>query len=362
MNERHKDRTVRKIIIRMSIVFLIAIIVLAFTGYQYINKGLNPIDAESEEVIEVEIPSGSTRRDIANILEKNELINSSFIFDFYARFSEDNHFQAGTYLMSPSMSVKEIAKYLNEGGTPIMDQPVFSLTIPEGFNIEEIAQRIEENTDFSHDAFMELVQDADFIEQMAEKYPDLLTDALAAEDTRYVLEGYLFPATYDIFENTKLEDTVEQMISRMNQVIQPYLESISEMNLNIHEILTLASYIEKEGVSEEDRLLISGVFYNRLEEGMPLQTDPSVSYALGEHRESTTYKDLEVDSPYNTYKYSGIGAGPIGSPSEGAIDASVHPAETDYMYFLADIHTGNIYYAEDYEEHLRLKEEHIGNN
>ena len=222
MNERHKDRTVRKIIARMSVVFLIAIIVLAFTGYQYINKGLHPLDAESEEVIEIEIPSGSTRRDIANILEKNELINSSLVFDFYARFSEENHFQAGTYLMSPSMSVREIVSYLNEGGTPIMDQPIFTLTIPEGFNIEEIADQIDEKTEFSHDEFMTLIQDTEFIEQMGEKYPDLLTNALAAEDTRYVLEGYLFPATYDIFEKTTLEDTVEQMISRMNQVIQPY--------------------------------------------------------------------------------------------------------------------------------------------
>jgi len=362
LNERHKDKTVRKIIIRMGIIFLVAISILVFMGYRYITQGLNPIDAESEEVIEIEIPSGSTRRDIANILEKNELINSSLIFDFYVRFSEETHFQAGTYLMSPSMSVKEIVSYLNEGGTPIMDQPIFSLTIPEGFNIEEIAERMDEKTDFSRDEFMDLIQNDEFVEQMGEKYPDLLKDALAAEETRYVLEGYLFPATYDIFEETTLEDTVEQMISRMNQVVQPYLEVISERNLNVHEILTLASYIEKEGVSEEDRELISGVFYNRLEEGMLLQTDPSVSYALGEHRESTTYKDLEVDSPYNTYKYSGIGAGPIGSPSKGAIEASVYPAETDYLYFLADIHTGNIYYAEDYDEHLRLKEEYIDNN
>src|SRR5699024_10207936 len=260
----------------MGIIFLVAISILVFMGYRYITQGLNPIDAESEEVIEIEIPSGSTRRDIANILEKNELINSSLIFDFYVRFSEETHFQAGTYLMSPSMSVKEIVGYLNKGGTPIMDQPIFSLTIPEGFNLEEIAERMDEKTDFSSGDFMDLVQNEEFIEQMGEKYPDLLKDTLAAENTRYVLEGYLFPATYDIFEKTTLEDTVEQMISRMNQVIQPQLEAISNMALNIHETLTLASYIEKEGVSEEDRLLISGVLHNRLEEGMPVQTDPRV--------------------------------------------------------------------------------------
>jgi len=362
LSERQKNKTVRKIIITMVTIFIIAMGVLAFVGYRYVNNGLEPVDANSEEVIEVEIPSGSSRRDIALILEENELINSSLVFDFYVRFNDESNFQAGTYLMSPSMSVDEIVDYLNEGGTPIMDLPLASITIPEGVHIENIAERFEENTDFSSDEFMELIQDPTFIERMVEQYPDLLTDAQAAEDTRYVLEGYLFPATYDIFEETTLEETVEQMISQMNQAVQPHLDAIAEMDLNVHEVLTLASHIEREGVSDEDRELISGVFHNRLAADMPLQTDPSVSYALGEHRELTTYEDLEIDSPYNTYMYSGVGAGPIASPSEAAIYASIHPAETNYMYFLADIHTGEIYYSETYEQHLEYQNEHIGNN
>src|SRR5699024_8308207 len=121
----------------------------------------------------------------ASFTKWNELINSSLIFDFYVRFSEETHFQAGTYLMSPSMSVEDIVSYLNEGATPFMDQPIFSLTIPEGFNIEEIAERMDEKTDFSRDEFMDLIQNDEFVEQMGEKYPDLLKDALAAEETRY---------------------------------------------------------------------------------------------------------------------------------------------------------------------------------
>src|SRR5690625_5457082 len=116
----------------MVTIFIIAIGVLAFVGYRYVNNGLEPVDANSEEVIEVEIPSGSSRRDIALILEENELINSSLVFDFYVRFNDESNFQAGTYLMSPSMSVDEIVDYLNEGGTPIMDLPLASITIPEG--------------------------------------------------------------------------------------------------------------------------------------------------------------------------------------------------------------------------------------
>lgn len=362
MNERQKTKTVRKIIIGIIVIFLIALGLLAFTGYRYIQNGLNPVDAGSEEVVEVEIPTGSTRRDIAMILEENDVINSSLVFDFYVRFNEESDFQAGTYLMSPSMSVEEIVEYLNEGGTPIMKEPITTITIPEGVHIEDIADRFEEETEFSRDSFMELIENPEFIQRMGEKYPELLTDALAAEETRYTLEGYLFPATYDIFEETTLEELVDQMIARMDQAVQPHLETINGMDLNVHEVLTLASHIEREGVSDEDRRLISGVFHNRIEAGMPLQTDPSVSYALGEHRELTTYDDLEVDSPYNTYKYRGVGAGPIASPSAEAIQASVQPEETNYMYFLADIHTGEIYYAETYEEHLQLQNEHIENN
>ena len=197
---------------------------------------------------------------------------------------------------------------------------------------------------------------------MVSLYPELLTDATEASDqTRYVLEGYLYPATYELFEETTLQDLITQMVTQMDRVMLQYYEEIESNDLTVHEILTLSSYIEREGVSDKDRQLISGVFYNRLEEGMPLQTDPSVAYALGEHREFTTYSDLEVDSPYNTYQYAGIGAGPISSPSSSAIQAAVNPVETDYLYFLADINTGEIYYSTNYQDHLILQEEHIGN-
>ena len=115
----------------MIIIFIVAIGVLVFAGYRYVDNGLSPVDPDSEEVVEVVIPSGSTRRDIAIILEENDLINSSLVFDFYVRFSERSNFQAGTYLISPSMSVEEIVNYLIEGGTPIMEQPIGSITIPE---------------------------------------------------------------------------------------------------------------------------------------------------------------------------------------------------------------------------------------
>lgn len=363
MNEQKKQKTVRKIVISIILILFLALGGAVFAGYRYVQNGLEPLDPASEEIIEVEIPTGSSRSQIGSILEQHELINSSLIFDFYVRFSGENSFQAGSYLMSPSMSLDEIVHYLNEGGTPIMVEPIARLSIPEGIHLEEIAEKIEAETDFSGEDFMVLVEDSEFIKRMVDQYPQLLTDSLQAADvTRYVMEGYLFPATYEIFEETTLESLVVQMINRMNQAMSPHYDTIAAGELNTHEILTLASHIEREGVTDEDRGLISGVFYNRLEVGMMLQTDPSVSYALGEHRERTSHADLEVDSPYNTYRVHGVGAGPINSPSESAISASVNPTETEYYYFLADLTTGEIYYSEDYEQHLEYQNEYLRNN
>lgn len=363
MNEKHKKKTVRKIVLTVLIVFILLIVFLGFAGYRYVMNSLEPIDEASEEIVEVEIPTGSGRGQIATILEENDLIGSSFVFEYYVRFRGDNNFQAGEYLMSPSMSVEEMVDYLNEGGTPISEEAMSRITVPEGIHIEQIAERLEENTEFSAEDFMVLVQEESFIEEMSAQFPDLLSSAVeASEETRYLLEGYLYPATYEVFEDTTLESLVTQMISQMNQTMQPHFEEIMASDLTVHEVLTLASYIEREGTSDEDRQLISGVFYNRIAEGMPMQTDPSVAYALGEHRERTTYEDLEIDSPYNTYMYAGIGPGPINSPSEAAIYASVYPEETDYLYFLADLETGNIYYSETYEQHLEYQNEYLRNN
>lgn len=363
MKERQKDQTVRKIVKRGLLFFLVLLIVLGFFGYRYITKSLEPMNENSEDVVEIEVPMGATRGTISQILAENDLINNQRIFELYIKFASDNDFQAGSYLMSPSMSVKEIAESLNKGETPIVEEPTGYVTIPEGIQLEEIAERVDTNTEFSKEEFMDLIEDSSFIEEAVDTYPFLLTDAKEAEDeTRYVLEGYLFPATYEVQDEKTLEEAVLEMIAEMNSVVENYETEIEESDWNVHELLTLASYIEKEGVSFEDREKISGVFYNRLEEDMPLQTDPSVSYALGEHRERTSHKDLEVDSPYNTYKNKGIGAGPINSPSAEAIQAAIEPIETDYMYFLADLDTGKIYYSETYEEHLEYQNKYLRDN
>lgn len=363
LNERKKNKTVRKILFGVIVIFVLAIGFLTFSGYRYVTKSLKPVDATSEEIVQVDIPTGSTRRDIGTILEEEGLIDSAFIFEYYVRYLGKNEFQAGSYLMSPSMTMEEMITYLNEGGTPIMEQPASVVTIPEGIHMEQIAEEIERNTSFSAEEFMTLIESSEFIEAVTVEYPALLTDAVEATNvTRYTLEGYLFPATYELYEDTTLEGLVRQMIARMDQALQPYYSTIQASGYDVHDTLTLASYIEREGVTDEDRGLISGVFQNRLRIGMPLQTDPSVAYALGQHIERTSLADLEVDSPYNTYRYPGVGAGPINSPSESAINASINPTETSYIYFLADLTDGTVYYSETFEEHLQKQSQYLGDN
>lgn len=358
MPDQESKHTVRKIVLSIVAILITLIIILGFSGYHYYTSSLKPLDPDSTEEISVEIPIGSSRTDIARILEEKGIINSAFVFNYHLRFNGEQGFQAGHYKFSPSLSSDEIVESLKKGGSPITEESTGSITVPEGYTIEQIAGVISENTDYSEDEFFDLVQSEEFLQKKRDEFPKLLNSAYdAREDTLYKLEGYLYPATYDFYEETTLEELVTQMLSRMDQVMQKFYTDIDSQETSVHRILTIASFIEREGITPEDRKLISGVFYNRLAINMPLQTDVSVTYALGEHQERITYDDLEIDSPYNLYQHTGIGPGPVNSPAEASINASMYPTKTDYMYFIADLSTKEVYFSETYQQHLELRDE-----
>ena len=206
---------------------------------------------------------------------------------------------------------------------------------------------------------MDTVQDEEFITNLQSQFPSLLEEVTQLEGLKYTLEGYLFPATYDYFAGMTAQELITEMVSAANLNYQRLVDDLTNTYLSYHEVLSLASIIEREAITEEDRGLVSGVFYNRLEVGMPLQSDVTVLYALGEHREFVTYTDLEVDSPYNLYMYDGLTPGPIGTPSYQAIVAAIYPTWNDYYYFVADIDTQEIYYSSTIEEHDALVEEFV---
>lgn len=354
---RGKDaRTVRKIVAIVIISILLILAIAGISGYLYIKSGLEPVDPGNEQGVEIEIPLGSSTSGIAEILEEKEIIKNSMIFRFYIKFKNESGFQAGSYTFTKSMTFDEIIESLKSGR--LIKEPVARVTIPEGLTIDEIAVIFAEKLPFTEEEFKEKLRDEEYIKQLMAKYPILSEDILNPE-LRYPLEGYLFAATYDFYvEDPPVETVIENMLDKSQAVIGQYLNEITESGLSLHEAVTMASIVEKEAVTQDQRKKIAGVFYNRLEVGMRLQTDPTVLYAIGGHKEKVLKKDTEVESPFNTYHIFGLPIGPISNFSESAFEASINPEMTDYYYFLHD-GEGNIYYSETLEQHNEYKAQYI---
>lgn len=357
--ERCKEAsTVRKIVVVILLILTILIIVGVIAGYLYIKNGLEPVDPTDETEQTITIPLGSSTSQIANILDEEGIIANALIYRFYVKFNNAAEFQAGDYSLSPSMTLKEITEHLQTG--VLMEEAVISVTIPEGKTLEEIAALYEKHANIDANEFMEKMQDTDYIRSLIDTYPSILSDVILDEDIRYPLEGYLFAATYQFYEeNPSIDTIVHEMLQKTEQVVLNYLPQIEELeNYSIHDVLTLASLVEKEARTEEDRKRIAGVFFNRLDQNMILQTDPTVLYALGEHKDRVLYEDLEVDSPYNTYEVKGLTPGPISNFGESSLQSVIEPENTDYLFFVA-APDGSVYYSETYEEHQRLVDEHL---
>ncbi|WP_156291148.1 endolytic transglycosylase MltG [Oceanobacillus salinisoli] len=347
---------VRKIVSVIILALLLILVIGGISGYMYIKSALEPVDPTSNEEIFVEIPLGSSSSTIANILEENGVIKNAFIYRFYIKLNNETEFQAGNYTFTPSMTLEEITENLKTG--KMMQEPLFTVTIPEGKNIEEIAEIYAEQLHFKKEEFLEVVNDKQYIEELINKY-SILSEEILHEDIVTPLEGYLFAATYDFYEEEPtIQSIIEQMLLQTQKVVTPYLDEISNHELTLHEVITFASLVEKEASKEEQRKEIAGVFYNRLEKDMRLETDPTVAYAVGEHLETTLYEHLETESPYNTYYIKGLPIGPIANFSESSLEAVLNPEDSNYLFFLHDSE-GQIHYAETNEEHNRNREKYL---
>lgn len=360
--EKYKEaKTVRKIVfITTAIIFLLLAGILT-GGYLYIHSALKPVDPDSKQEVQVEIPMGSGTSAIASILEKNRVIKDALVFKYYVKFKNETDFQAGTYLLSPSMTMNEIITSLKTGS--VYKKAALSIPVPEGLRLTEIAGIIAKKTDYSTEEIVNTVNSPEFIKKAMETYPELITEDVLNENIKFPLEGYLFPATYS-FEEKKppLEEILLAMIKKTNDVVEKYRIDLESKGITVHQLLTLASLVEEEATNEADRKTIASVFYNRMETGMPLQTDPTVIYAIGEHRDWLTFKDYyEVVDPYNTYLNSGYPPGPIAGSSEMSIEAALYPASSDYYYFLATP-KGEVLFSKTLEEHNEKYAQYIQSN
>lgn len=358
MIEQKKEvKIVRRIVFVVVLLFLIGGLLGGRAVYKYISGALQPVDPDSEEVIEVEVPIGSGLSSIAEILEDKGIIKDAKVFKYYAKFNNESNFQAGSYGLSKSMTLDELIESLKTG--KVYRTPIFTMTIPEGLTLDQIAKVVEKRAGISEKQFLDYVNSDETIADLMGRYPNILTEELLAEDVRYPLEGYLFPATYPFFEEKpSVETVVTTMLDATSTNITPYMAYLEANEKSVHWLLTFASLLEREATAKTDRETIASVFYNRIQEGMPLQTDPTVLYALGEHKDRVLYSDLEVQDPYNTYVHTGLPPGPIANAGKSSIEAVVDPSSTDYLYFLAD-KEGTNHFAKTYEEHLQNRDKYL---
>lgn len=311
----------------------------------FYKKALGPVSPDNPIEVDVEIPSGSSTSKIANVLDENGLINNKLVFKYSVRKkSLDGKLKAGNYVFSTDMKLEEILTSLSTGGK---DGDTITVTIPEGFELKQIAYRLAELNLVDEDRFLELSEE---VNRFSDKYDFLETIPESSS-----LEGYLFPDTYEININYSEEEIIDRMLSKFEEVYQAKLkDKIDETGLNFNEIVTLASIIEREGKVEKEMTLISAVFYNRMEKGMLLESCATVQYVLGERKEKLTYDDLKVESDYNTYIHQGLPPGPIASPGSLSLMAAVNPEDVDYLFFVAK-GDGTHIFTNDFKDHIDAK-------
>lgn len=336
-------------------IFLIVLMVLlvvgagtAYFGWTWYQAQLQPVSDSPQQIL-VNVPQGASSAAVGEILAEAGVINNSTVFRIWLRYQElDGKIQAGEYVLNPAQSLAEIVDKLVQGD---VHREILRFTIPEGLFLTDIAARLAEQEIVDEERFLELVADTSL-------WQDYWFVQELPEGMETPLEGYLFPETYEI--DAQVEDREELIIAKLlNQFekvfTQEMRERAEELDMTVHEVVTLASIVEKEAVVNHERPLIAGVFHNRLGISMPLQSCATVNYVLGDF--SIRYlsdEQLKTPSPYNTYQNQGLPPGPIAGAGRSAIESVLWPEETGYHFFVAkDDGSGEHYFADTFAEHQR---------
>ena len=338
--------------LKIGLIILGILVIGVVIAYRSMFTKVSSSDAE----IQVEIPLGTGTSGIAEILEENNVIKSALGFKIYIKVNDIDDFQAGTYNLRQNMSLKEITESLQSG--IVYDPNQITFTYLEGKNMRWLAEEIADKTNNTEDDVYELLEDEDYIDTLIDKYW-FITDEVKDDDIYYSLEGYLFPDTYALQnKDVTVEEIFEKMLDKMEDVLDDYKEEIEDSELNVHEILTLASIVEMESVNTEDRKDVASVVYNRLDREMAIQSDVTTYYAfkidMGER--DLYQRELDTYNPYNTRGPNMEGklpVGPISSVSKSSIEAAINPSDTDYLFFVAD-KNGKVYFSKTTSEHDQI--------
>ncbi len=318
--------------------YLIAGVVVVFFIGTLLLSWYRPIKIEG--VVYVQIEKGDTGIVVVRKLQRSGIRLSPTMFRLYYKIMP-HQINAGDYYLKSPLSIAKLVDILSKG-----HEQGEKVTVPEGWTYKKITELLEEKgiiTD--RQQFMVLFDNTEFIRSLGINAP--------------TLEGYVYPDTYYLSKNMKPEDIVKRMYEQLQvKIAAAGLEkSIKESKFTFHELMTLASIVEWEYQAAEEQPIIAQVFLKRLEIGQPLESCATVLYALGKHKNYLLYSDLEVKSPFNTYKVAGLPPTPINSPGIASIQAVLNPAKTDYLYFISK-NDGTHYFSKTYEEHLRARKQY----
>lgn len=322
---------------KSAILFFILIIIFTFS-IRFLTF-LQPVERNTDKAYSVNISYGITSKKVANLLEANNIIRSSFAFNLIVNIlGYDNQLRAGYYEISPEKNVFEVIDIIRKGRVE-----TFKVSIPEGSTLKEIIMKFKEKTMYSEDDFFNIAQNIDLKKEYLPK---------RSTDIKYKLEGFLYPDTYKIQKNYKPGQIYKLMLKEFEEKWLDKLKNkAAESNYSISELVTIASIVEKEAKLADEKPIIAGIIYNRLNQKMRLQIDATVQYILPLRKKRLLYSDLKVESKYNTYLYQGLPPGPISNPGDSSLNAALNPRKTEYLFYFAR-KDGSHEFSKTYKEHL----------
>lgn len=317
---------------------LLVLVLAAAVLFSMLNNTA-PVDADSQEVITIQIAQGENANQITAKLKEAGIIEHEMAFQYYLKtHNVSNKLRAGSYQLSPAMTTEEIVNELLNGVGEMI-----RFTIPEGYTLRDIADTFAEQDIMSADTFWDLVSNYDI-----SSYEFMQ----GCPNNEHRLEGFLFPDTYFIAKNTAPEAIIKMMLDRFAEVWADL--PANQSGLSDYDTVILASMIESEARFDDERATIASVYLNRLEKNMLMQCDATILYAMPERKTQLRYSDYEYESEYNTYLHQGLPPTPISNPGQKSLEAACQPEKTEYLYYLWDkIDNDGHVFAKTYEEHLQ---------
>ena len=344
----------------LLIIILFLFVLGVGLGFVFVKTCMSPVSKTHDEKT-ITVENNWYGKKVLEYLEEENVIRNGDVAYYYAKLNNIVlDFKAGTYIVDTSLSFKDLVTYLSNGNNAIQD--TVSIKFMEGSRIKDFAKEISDNTNLEYDEIIAYWNDKDSIKSLMNDYP-FLSEDIFDEDVKYYLEGYLFPDTYEFFSSTDVVEVTRKMLDKTLVIYNKYLDLFNSSSYSVHEIFTLASIVQRESGNKDDMKKIAGVFYNRLNDGMALQSSVTVCYALdiGLNEDWTKCEIIqETRDPYNTYQFVGLPPGPICCFGEDALLACLDPEENDYYYFIGDVcDSGETIFAKTYAEQLANQKEYL---